>query len=148
MMPTKDFWLISIDNSYLSAALVLLTDNQYVVKSVSDNFNWTAENPDSFLNAFDQSLSSAGNIAAITPDQEPNNAAFILPPFWVNADGKIIDTYLKLVETACQKLNLRPLGFIANDEAITETANTQDGIPVSFILLNLTPIFLIYLWSI
>lgn len=92
---------------------------------------------DSFVSAIDKSLSEVSEKLNLSEDEEPEFSAFVLPPFWVGPDGKITGSKLKLIESVCKNLKLKPMGFIANDEAITEEANSQDGFPVSFILIDL-----------
>lgn len=136
-MDAKSFWLISLDESYVSVSLISLEGNRYSVRAIGREFTWDHTSPNSLISAIDNSLSTGSSITNLPQDQEPNLAAFVLSPFWVGSDGKIVDSYLKLVETACRRLSLQPMGFIADDEAITEAANNEEGLAVNFILLHL-----------
>lgn len=136
-MSQTSFWLVSIEDTHVSVTLVSHFNKSFSVMSTGPQISWSAETEDSLSMAIDESLSSAASQAQISEDQEPTKAAFILPPFWVGSDNKIVAGKLKLIENLCRSLKLKPTGFIANDEAIAEETNLKDGFPASFILLNL-----------
>ena len=117
--------------------MVIQSGGKYFVRQLGPTVDYETDNHDSYLAAIDQSLSTASEAAGLAEDDEPNSAAFILPPFWIGSDGKISPQYLKLVEIACKNLKLKPLGFVAYDEAIVEAAGSSDGFPASFILVYL-----------
>lgn len=133
----KGFWLINLDNLSVSVSLVVFSGEKYFVRQLGPTVDYEIENHDSFLNAIDQSLSTASEAVSLAPEDEPDSAAFILPPFWIGPDGKISPQYLKLIEITCKNLKLKPLGFVSHDEAIVEAASSSDGFPVSFILVYL-----------
>ncbi|MGI5841026.1 MAG: hypothetical protein ACOX6N_02355 [Patescibacteria group bacterium] len=151
-MNQTNFWLISIDEGIVSASLILLKESSFSIAAIGGQVEWHQEDDTSLLTAVDGSLSQAALKAGLSEDQEPENAAFILPPFWVGSDGKIVADKKKNIENLCKTLNLKPMGFIANDEAVVEEANLRDGFPVSFVLLNLSQssitISLVYLGKI
>lgn len=130
------FWLISIEDGSVLVSLVLIKENRYSITAIGGKVTWNTEDEKSFISAVDASLSQASLKADLSEDQEPENAAFILPPFWVGSDGKISLEKRNLIEPLCKNLNLKPMGFIANDEAIVEEANLKDGFPASFVLVN------------
>lgn len=136
-MAIEKFWLISVQDSDLTVCLVNLKNTKYSVNSVGLSPSWSSSSPSSFIDAIDKSLSIASQKISLDPSQEPSATAFILPPFWVNADGKIASEKFDLIESTCKKLKLRPLGFIANDEAIATSVNQEDGFPSSFVILHL-----------
>ncbi|MBU3935314.1 hypothetical protein KJ909_01440, partial [Patescibacteria group bacterium] len=132
-MAVKIFWLLSVADSYLSACLVALEDDSYHLLSSSDDFTWET-GKQSFTSAVDKAIFSVAEKISLAEADEPSSAAFILPPFWVSSEGKITPPKLEIVEDACKKLKLQPLGFIANDETIAEAGNLEDDFPASFIL--------------
>jgi len=148
----KGFWLVSLDNLSVSVSLVIQSDGKYFVRQLGPTIDFKINDHDSFLAAIDQSLSSASEAADLSSEAEPNSAAFILPPFWINADGKISSQYLKLIEIVCKNLKLKPLGFVSHDEAIVEATSSSDGFPASFILVyinrQLLSLTLVYLGKI
>lgn len=136
-MELNNFWLISVEESTVSVSLVSKETNNFSIPFFGSKKNWSFDSEDSFISAVDESLSEVSEKLNLSEDEEPEFSAFVLPPFWVGSDGKIIGSKLKLIESVCKNLKLKPMGFIANDEAITEEANSQDGFPASFILIDL-----------
>lgn len=134
------FWLISIDDYAVTVALSGEVNGNYKVQSIGTSVIWQHPQLDSFLTAIDESLASAAEQIQLSSDSEPNTAAFIIPSTWIGSDGKINSDYKKLIEQLCQKLKFKPLGFISHDEAVIEESTAKEGLPVSFILLYLTPI--------
>jgi len=136
----SNFWLISIDNSAVTVSLSANRNNQFKVESIGTSVNWEYPQTDSFLTAIDESLASSAELIGLPPEAEPNTAAFIVPASWLDSDGRIQLEFKKNIEKLCTKLKFKPLGFISHDEAIVEQSAENDGLPVSFILLYLTPI--------
>ncbi len=148
----KGFWLVSLDSLSVSVSLVTQSDGKYFVRQLGPIIDYDINDPNSLLLAVDQSLSSASESANLNPADEPDSAAFILPPSWISSDGKISPQFLKLIEVVCKNLKLKPLGFVAHDEAIVEATSSLDGFPVSFILVyidrQLLSLTLVYLGKI
>ena len=126
------FWLITLGESTVDVSLVAVGPS-VVIQANSRDLPWS-ENGEDVITATDNALSACSQQLALSEDQEPNKAAFIISPFWVASDGKIIDNKLKFIENVCKQLKLQPMGFMPYDEAIVEEANTQEGIPASFVL--------------
>lgn len=138
-MDNSSFWLVHIDNSYVTVGLCQVIDSRPQLTSLGQPAPWTNLEPESLISAVDQSLSESSSLINLPSEEEPSQAAFVVAPGWIDNDGKILPEYLKQVKLVCKKLDLKPLGFIPNDEAILESANNKDGFPVSFILAYLTP---------
>jgi len=137
-MEFTSFWLLSIDEASLSISLVDISSSSPKVLSQGPSLPWQITDPESFLNAFDQSLSQAAESASLDPDKEPSQVSLILPPFWVAHDGRILKDKLTLISSACKQLKLKPMGFIASDDAIVESCQASNELPSSFILLGLS----------
>ena len=135
-MELSYYWLISITTQAVTVGLIK-GDNPHTLVALGPETEWLPDNPDSFLHSVDISLSAAAEKALLEPDQEPESSAFILPPSWIGNDGKIFSENLKLLESLCHSLKLKPLGFISNDEAFIESINKNDSFPPSFILVHL-----------
>lgn len=135
-MEASYYWLISITTQAVTVGLIK-RDNPDTLVTLGPETEWLSDNPDSFLHSVDISLSEAAQKALLEPEQEPEFSAFILPPSWIGNDGKIFPNYLKLLENLCHSLELKPLGFISNDEAFIESVNKNDSFPPSFILVYL-----------
>lgn len=136
-MEGTNFWLIYFQEDLVTVALVNQSDNQYHVIALGPSRNWDIDLEETFITAVDESLSSAALNAHITEDQEPSRTAFVVPPFWVDDDGKITPTKNKLIKSLCKELKLTPSGFLSEDEAVVEEANQKDDFPASFILVHL-----------
>ena len=136
-MDNKSFWLIDFDAAVVAVSYVGHENGKFRVGAVGPQIEYLP-NGDSLAVAVDLSLSSSADSINLPEADEPDTAAFILPPFWVGPDGKITPAELKLIETVCKKHRLRPMGFISNDEAIVEEANHVDGFPASFVLVKIS----------
>ncbi len=137
-MEGNSFWLIYIQDDYVSVSLVSRENKSFRVLSVGPQKPWDSFDASILNKAVDESLSVASLNANITEDQEPSNAAFVVPPFWVSSDGKIMPAKLKFIKEICKELSFSPSGFLAEDEALVEESNRSDGFPASFILLHLS----------
>jgi len=136
-MESNSFWLIYIQDDQAIVSLISCQNNQYRVVSTGPSKNWDINSDSTLTTAVDESLSAASLNANLSEDQEPANAAFVLPPFWVDSDGKISSPKLKIIKNLCKDLNLKPSGFLSEDEAIVEETNQKEDFPSSFILLHL-----------
>lgn len=136
-METSSFWLIYVQENSVVVSLICQKDNRYQILATGPKKKWQIDSEESFVSAIDESLSGASLNANISEDQEPENGAFVVPPFWINNDGKINAPKLKLIKSVCKDLKINPSGFIPEDEAIVEEANQKDGFPASFIILHL-----------
>ncbi len=137
-MVGNSFWLIYIQDNSVSVSLVSSNDQNFQILGTGPGIEWDSTIEDSLSKAIDESLSIASINANITEDQEPELAAFVIPPFWVGSDSKITPLKLKIIKDACKKLALQPTGYLAEDDAIVEDSNSVDGFPASFILLHLS----------
>jgi hypothetical protein len=136
-MEGNSFWLIYIQDTQLVVSLISYQNNQYRLVSTGPFKDWDINSESSFLSAVDESLSAASLNTNLSEQKEPTTAAFVLPPFWVDNDGKISSPKLKLIKVLCKSLNLKPSGFLSEDEAIIEETNQKDDFPSSFILLHI-----------
>jgi len=136
-MEGTNFWLVYIQEDLVTVALVNQSGSQYHTIALGPSRGWDINNEQNFITAVDESLSSAALNAHITEDQEPFRAAFVVPPFWVDDDGKISASKIKFIKSLCKELQLNPSGFLSEDEAIVEEANQKDDFPASFILVHL-----------
>lgn len=136
-MEGTNFWLVYIQENLVTVALVNQSGNQYHTVALGPSRNWDINSEETFITATDESLSSAALNAHISEDQEPFRTAFVVPPFWVDDDGKITASKIKFIKSLCKELKLTPSGFLSEDEAIVEEANQKDDFPASFILVHL-----------
>jgi len=137
-MDGSNFWLIYIQDDQVCVSLVSQENKTFRVLAVGPQKPWDSFDSSILIKAVDESLSVASLNANITENQEPSNAAFVVPPFWVSSDGKIMPAKLKFIKEICKELSLAPSGFLAEDEALVEESNRADSLPSSFILLHLS----------
>ncbi|MFA5795975.1 MAG: hypothetical protein WC885_02275, partial [Candidatus Shapirobacteria bacterium] len=126
------FWLSFITDDCFTLALVSADDQKYSVTQINSPQGLNKDDPGSLITTATTAIGETISSLSISP---PAKIAFVVSPFWVDANGKIIDTKIKSIESICRSLKLKPMGSIAFDEAITEEANLHDGFPASFILL-------------
>lgn len=137
-MEGNSFWLIYIQESQVSVSLISRENNTFRVLAVGPQKPWDSFDSSVLIKAVDESLSVASLNANITEEQEPSNSAFVVPPFWVSSDGKILPAKLKFIKEICKNLSLSASGFLTEDEALVEESNQTDSFPASFILLHLS----------
>jgi hypothetical protein len=136
-MGINSFWLFYIESDSILVALINWGNGRYYVASIGPRVECDINNDESILKAADESLSSAATSADIPSEQEPIFVGLVIPSSWVGQDGKIIKPKSDIILPLLKKLDLKPSGFMSNDEAIIEEANKPDGFPASFINLYL-----------
>lgn len=137
-MLEASFWLISLEESSVAVSLVTFKNDSWQLSATGLEVSWDKNDPSTLISAVDKSLSAAAAKAEISESDEPFKTALVIPPFWINSDGKIISDRLKQIENFCKQLQLKPIGFVSDDEAIIESVSIQDNFPSSFILLHLS----------
>jgi hypothetical protein len=133
-MNSGSFWLADIGLDSLTVSLIS-HEHGYRVNSIGPDVFFDGLEKSLTL-AIDESLSAVAEKSGVSPDQEPNTIALVIPPDWVGYDGKIITTKLKLFEEMFRELKLHPMGFISYDEALAEANNRAEGYPSSFVLAH------------
>lgn len=87
---------------------------------------------ESFLRAVDATISSSGE--GIIP--EPKGILFGLPEDWVEKQIIILERK-KWLKELCEKLDLKPLGFVVTTEALVQYFKAQQGTPLNAILIRI-----------
>ena len=136
-MEGSKFWLIYIQENTVSVSLASNIEGKFQVVAVGPQKEWDQTSEESLISSVDESLSVASLNANITEEEEPSSAAFVVPPFWVGNDGKILPQKIKYIKELCKKMSFTPTGFLAEDEALVEDSNKSDSFPSSFILVHL-----------
>jgi hypothetical protein len=151
-MQSNFYWLLSITSESARVSLVSFNPSSSEVKSLGPETAWDPALPDSLIRAVDTSLTTAATDYKLPADSEPDDCAFIIPPLWVDPDGRIFPDLLKNLESLCRELKFHPLGFISQDDAFVESYRSTDSFPGSYILLHLQSahfqLSLVYLGSI
>jgi len=136
-MGINSFWLFYIEADSVLVALINWGNGRFYVASIGPRVAFDINNHNSIIKAADESLSSAAIGADITPEQEPIFVGLVIPSAWVNEDGKISKEKSELILPALKELDLKPSGFMSNDEAIIEESSKPDDFPASFINIYL-----------
>ena len=151
-MGINSFWLFYIEADSVLVSLISWGNGRYYVASIGPRVECDIDNSQSLQKAADKSLSSAATSADITEDQEPMFVGLVIPSSWVGVDGKITKERSDIILPLLKELDLKPSGFMSNDEAIIEESNKPDDFPASFINLylesNAFELSLIYLGKI
>lgn len=152
-MEINSFWLFYIENDSIIVALINWGNDRFYIAAIGPRVSFDLDDFQSIANATDQSLSSAAISADITPEQEPLFVGLVIPSSWVGEDGKISKPKSDdIIVPLLKKLDLKPSGFVSNDEAIIEESSRPDDFPASFISLylesNAFELSLIYLGKI
>lgn len=136
-MGINSFWLFYIEADSVLVALINWGNGRFYVASIGPRVACDITNHQSILKAADESLSSAATSADISPEQEPLFVGLVLPSSWVGEDGKIIKSKSDIILSLLKELDLKPSGFMSNDEAIIEDSSKPDDFPASFITIYL-----------
>ena len=143
----KNFVAIEINANAIKTAVWRVVGTQTELVSVGSIQTWETDEEEDLINTIDLSLSEA--LASVEP--EPNEVIFGLPEIWVS-DDTIADNKKPLLKNICQRLALKPVGFVVTTEAITHYLQDLEGGPPSAILINIAAdeiiVSLIYLGKI
>ncbi len=136
-MGINSFWLFYVEADSVLVALINWGNGRFYVASIGPRVSFDVNDNDSIIKAADESLSSAAISAEITPEQEPLFAGLVIPSSWVDQEGKIAKEKSELILPVLKELELKPSGFMSNDEAIIEESSKPDDFPASFINIYL-----------
>lgn len=126
-----------IGNEWLQAGLWEVIDQEGIFRASGTASPWQEQNPNSFIDAADDSLSSA--IGALGHQEnlpELSKVVFGLPPLWIE-NGKVHSDKLGALRELCEKLELTPSGFVVIPEALVYMIRQKEGGAGSFILVGL-----------
>ncbi len=128
----KNFLVLKIDNESIQAAVWTVVDKKIKVLRLGSVEEW--ENKKELLKAADSAITSASE--EISP--EPKEIIFGLPPIWVKGEDIVVEKK-RLLANLCQKLELKPVGFVISLEALITYLRSQQGTPPSAIFVCLEP---------
>lgn len=132
--PNEYFWAIAIEPGWVQAGLWGVKEDKAEIISVSPPGAWKLD--EELVNAVDSALSaSIQNFPEDTP--EPSKAVFGVKSGWVK-DGEIDEVNIDKIKKICSKLSLSPVGFVVLPEAISYYYKSEEGIPLSAIVLGIS----------
>lgn len=133
---TPEFFLaIQIDTEFVKTAVWTVRENLTEVITLGSTSEWDGSSTQVLVEAIDSSLSIA--LEKIEDQPEPARVIFGLPETWVTPDG-VAQPRLADLKTICEKLELKPLGFVVATEAIAHYLKATEGTPLSAILLRVS----------
>lgn len=133
---TPEFFLaIQIDTEFVKTAVWTVRENLTEVVALGSTSEWDGSSTQVLVEAIDSSFSIA--LEKIGDQPEPTRAIFGLPETWVTPDG-VAQPRLTDLKTICEKLELKPLGFVVATEAIAHYLKATEGTPLSAILLRVS----------
>lgn len=127
----EHFLALEISPRHVWAAVWQTEEEKVKIVSFGSKERWNGKNLERLTAAGDTSLASAlENLP-----EEPNKVVFGLPETWVSKN-KIVPSRLADLKSLCQKLDLKPLGFVVTTEAIIQYLKILEGTPLSAILIH------------
>lgn len=130
--PPELYWSLVIEKGWVQAGVWFIGEKIAKVVSVSNGAAWVSDQE--LLEATDAVLSSA---VQKLPENfaEPQKTVFGVSTTWVK-DGEIAEEFLAKIKKLCTELSLTPVGFVVLPEAIAHLYKSEEGAPLSAIVLK------------
>lgn len=133
--PPELFWSLVIEKGWVQAGIWYIGETAAEILNISPGAAWETE--DELVGACDAALSSC--VAKLPENyEEPGKTVFGVASSWVK-DGEIQDEYLAMIKKVCTDLSLTPVGFVVLPEAIAHLYKSEEGSPLSAIIIGLGP---------
>lgn len=129
----EQFLAIQIDTEFVKTAVWTVRQHKTEITVQGGISEWDGASTEVLLEAIDNSLTPA--LEKLGDHPEPDQAIFGLPEAWVTPEG-IAAARLGDLKVICEKLALKPLGFVVTTEAITHYLRSTEGTPLTGILLR------------
>ena len=131
--PPELYWSLVIEKGWVQAGIWYIGKTDAEVLNISPGAAWGSE--DELVGACDAALSSC--VAKLPENyKEPNKTVFGVASSWVK-NGEIQDEYLAMIKKVCTDLSLTPVGFVVLSEAIAHLYKSEEGSPLSAIIVGL-----------
>jgi len=132
------FWALALESGWLQSGIWSIEETKAHVISVSPPIAW--ETDADLIGAVDAALSAT--VQGLPDDfKEPAKIVFGVPSSWVG-DGRIKDKYLENIKNICGELALEPSGFVVLPEAIAHYIKSEEGAPLSAVVVEVGKEFL------
>ncbi|MBI4035539.1 hypothetical protein HY383_01195 [Candidatus Daviesbacteria bacterium] len=129
------FFAVSIGVEYLGAALWTIEGKQLKILNIaSENYS----SNDEIAPIVDKLLDQVVGLKEI----EPQKILFGVPSSWLS-DDNLKDEYLKLLRSLVKELELTPMAYVAEAQALIHFLENQEGIPPTAILVGFEKVHLI-----
>lgn len=131
--PPELYWSLVLEPGWVQAGIWYIGEGEAKVVSVSPPAPWEMDGE--LTGAVDAALSSA--VQKLPEDShEPEKTVFGVSSSWVK-DGEITEEYLAKIKKLCGELSLTPVGFVVLPEAIAHLFKSEEGSPLSAVVLGL-----------
>jgi hypothetical protein len=131
--PPELFWSLVLEEGWVQAGVWYIKEKAAEVVSVGPPTPWGVE--DELIGATDAALSST--IQKLPENYtEPTKTVFGVSASWVEG-GEITQDHLIEIKKLCAELSLTPIGFVVLPEAIAHLHKSEEGAPLSAIILKL-----------
>lgn len=131
--PPELYWSLVMEPGWVQAGIWYIGETSAEVLNISPGAAW--ETDDELVGAADAALSSC--VSKLPENyEEPGKTVFGVPSFWVK-DGEIRDEYLAKIKQVCTDLSLTPVGFVVLSEAVAHLYKSEEGAPLSAIVIGL-----------
>lgn len=126
------YWALVLEPDWVQVGIWKIKEEKAEVVSVSPATPWGED--EELVSAADAVLTSA--IQNLTEDvNEPSKTVFGVSSAWVSK-GQIKPEYLEKLKGLCSKLSLEPAGFVILPEAIAHFFKSEEGFPLSAVVLG------------
>lgn len=133
--PPELYWSLVIEKGWVQAGIWYINETSAEVLNISPGAAWEVEGE--LVGACDAALSSC--VSKLPENyEEPSKTVFGVSSSWVK-NGEIQDEYLAMIKTVCTDLSLTPVGFVVLPEAIAHLYKSEEGAPLSAIIIGLGP---------
>lgn len=128
---TENFFAVELTDDIVKSAVWTVINGHTQMVKLGVTKPWDCQNQEQLLAAADESISFASQ--NLSP--EPNGVVFGLPDSWVDKDN-INPEKKALLKTLCEKLTLKPLGFVVTSTAVIKSLKIDEGSPASAIFIQ------------
>lgn len=126
---SKYVLLAFVFDDLINLAFFSLLDSEIKLHSWSKSQEWDGKDKDSLLQAFASSWSLLPEIGK----QESLPVVFLISPFWVDSEEKLVKNKKELLGHLCREYKLKPLGFLLPDDSLVRFYQSDEGEVSSFI---------------
>lgn len=131
--PAKEFnFALEIIGQWLKGAVWTVEEGRIIVTAFAPPVHWDSEQE--LTQKVNESYSQAVARANLSSDQEPKKVIFGLPYDWVEGE-RIVGTKLELLRVVCQRMKIKPVGFVVTTEAIVKYLKAVQGTAPSAIIV-------------
>ena len=131
---SESFWSVVIEPRSVQAAVWRIVGEKAEIVGRSLSVSW--ELSEDLITATDSVLTSAMQELADS-DPDPEKTVFGVVSSWV-VNGQIAEEHLEQIRQLCSELSLKPAGFVVLSEAISNIVKSEEGSPLSGVVLGVS----------